>query len=76
MTPEEREELLVAHARGTLSAPDAVDAEQLMRSDPSAAAQFRAYREIADLIALSVPLRQADPALRERVLAAARRSRR
>ena len=76
MTPEEREELLAAHALGTLSTPDAVDAEQLIRSDPSAATQFRAYREIADLIALSVPLRRADPALRERVLAAARRGRR
>ncbi|MGE3856866.1 MAG: anti-sigma factor [Dehalococcoidia bacterium] len=76
MTPEEREELLAAHALGTLSAPDAADAEQLIRSDTSAAAQFRAYREIADLIALSVPLRRADPALRERVLAAARRGRR
>ncbi|MDA0301378.1 MAG: hypothetical protein O2822_02525 [Chloroflexi bacterium] len=76
MTPEEREELLAAHALGTLSAPDAADVEQLIRSDPTAAAQFRAYREIADLIALSVPLRQADPALRERVLSAARRSRR
>ncbi len=76
MTPEEREELLAAHALGTLSAPDAVDADHLIRTDPAAATQFRAYREIADLIALSVPLRRADPALRERVLAAARRSRR
>lgn len=76
MTPEEREELLAAHALGSLSAPDAADAERLIRADVSAAAQFRAYREIADLIALSVPLRRADPALRERVLAAARRGRR
>jgi len=76
MTPEEREELLAAHALGTLSAPDAIDAEQLIRADATASAQFRAYREIADLIALSVPLRRADPALRQRVLAAARRSRR
>lgn len=76
MTPEEREELLAAHALGTLSAPDAADADALIRTDPTANAQFRAYREIADLIALSVPLRQADPALRERVLAAARRGRR
>jgi hypothetical protein len=76
VTPEEREELLAGHALGTLSAPDAADADQLIRTDTAAAAQFRAYREIADLIALSVPLRTADPALRERVLAAARRSRR
>lgn len=75
MTPEEREELLAGHALGTLSAPDAADAAELMRSDARADAQFRAYREIADLIALSVPLRQADPALRARVLTAARRSR-
>ncbi len=75
MTPEEREELLAGHALGTLSAPDAEDAERLIRSDPRAAEQFRTFREIADLIALSVPLRRADPALRQRVLAAARQSR-
>ena len=75
MTPEEREELLAGHALGTLSAPDAADAERLVRSDGHAAEQFHAFREIADLIALSVPLRRADPALRARVLAAARRSR-
>ena len=76
MTPEEREELLAAHAFGTLSAPDAADVEEMLRHDGTAAAQLRAYHEIADLIALSVPLRRADPALRERVLSAARRSRR
>lgn len=76
MTPEEREELLAGHALGTLSLPDAADAERLVRSDATARAQFHTFREIADLIALSVPLRRADPALRERVLAAARRSRR
>ncbi|MFA7248238.1 MAG: hypothetical protein WC273_01235 [Dehalococcoidia bacterium] len=75
MTPEEREELLASHALGTLSAPDAADAERLMRSDSDAAAQYHAYREIADLIALSAPLRRAEPALRARVIAAARRSR-
>ena len=75
MTPEEREELLAGHALGTLSAPDAADAERLIRSDGHAAEQFRTFREIADLIALSVPLRRADPALRARVIAAARKSR-
>lgn len=75
MTPEEREELLAGHALGTLSAPDAADAERLVCADGHAAAQFHAFREIANLIALSVPLRRADPALRARVLAAARRSR-
>ncbi|MEX2373532.1 MAG: hypothetical protein WD800_06980, partial [Dehalococcoidia bacterium] len=39
-----------------------------------AAREFEAYRELADLIALSVPLRHADPALRERVIEAARRA--
>ncbi len=73
MTPEERESLLAAHALGTLSEPDARDAERLMRRDTAAAAEWRAYREIADLIALGAPQRQPDPALRERVLAAADR---
>jgi len=76
VTPEEREELLAGHALGTLSAPDAADAEQLIRTDRDAAAQFRANREIAALIALSVPLHRTDPVLRERVLAAARRGKR
>ena len=73
MTPEEREELLAGYALGSLSTPDAMDADRLVRSDLGAEAELRAYREIADLIALSVPLRQADPALKERVLTAARR---
>ncbi|TAJ20048.1 MAG: hypothetical protein EPO65_04985 [Dehalococcoidia bacterium] len=73
MTPEEREALLAAYALGTLSEPDQRDAERLVRVDATAAAEWRAYREIADLIALGAPQRQPDPSLRERVLAAARR---
>jgi ABC-type uncharacterized transport system YnjBCD permease subunit len=73
MTPEEREELLAAYALGTLSAPDASDVEALVASDDAAAADLAAYRELVDLIALSVPLGRADPALRDRVLAAAKR---
>lgn len=73
MTPEEREALLAAYALGTLSEPDSRDAERLMRSDASAAREWRAYREIADLIALAAPQRQPDPSLRDRVLSAARR---
>lgn len=73
VTPEEREALLAAYALGTLSEPDSRDAERLMRSDVSAAREWRAYREIADLIALAAPQRQPDPSLRDRVLAAARR---
>lgn len=73
MTPEEREALLAAHALGTLSEPDARDAERLVRMDPTAAAEWCAYREIADLIALSAPQRHPDPSLRDRILSAARR---
>lgn len=73
MTPEEREALLAAYALGTLSEPDARDAERLVRADATAAAEWRAYREIADLIALGAPQRQPDPSLRDRVLSAARR---
>lgn len=75
MTPEEREALLASYALGTLSAPDAIDAERLVRSDEDAAAEYETYRELADLIALSVPLRRADPSLRQRVIAAARSDR-
>ena len=75
MTPEEREELLAGYALGSLSTPDALDADRLVRTDASAEAELRAFREIADLIALSVPLRQADPALRQRVMSAARQGR-
>src|SRR3990172_763096 len=73
MTPEDRGARPAGYALGSLSAPDARDAERLARSDGHAAAELAAYREIADLIALSVPLREADPALRQRVLSAARR---
>ncbi len=73
MTPDEREDLLAGYALGTLSAPDAADAEALVASDAEAAADLAAYHELVDLIALSVPLGRADPHLRERVLAAARR---
>ncbi len=74
MTPEEREALLAGFALGTLSDPDARDAEYLVRTDTLAAREFEAYRDLADMIALSVPLRRADPSLRERVIRAARRS--
>ncbi len=74
MTPEEREELLAAYALGTLSAQDAVAVEHLVRTDSTAAADLTAYHEMVDLIALSAPLRRADPTLRERVLRAARRA--
>jgi len=74
LTPEEREELLAAYALGTLSAPDADAVEQLVRTDSAAAADLSAYHEMVDLIALSAPLRRADPSLRDRVVHAARRS--
>ncbi len=73
MTPEEREELLAAYALGTLSRPDAQAVEDLVQSDRGAADALRSYHEVVDLIALSVPLRRADPALRGRVMEAARR---
>jgi len=73
VTPEEREELLAAYALGTLPDQEAADVEALVRADPSAAADLAAYYEIVDLIALSAPLRRADPSLRRRVLEGARR---
>lgn len=73
MTPEEREELLAAYALGTLPAPDAAAVEDLVQSDRAAAADLESYHEIVDLLALSVPLRRADPQLRARVMEAARR---
>jgi len=73
VTAEERQELLAGYALGTLSEPDARAAERLVRSDADAAAELASYHEIVDLIALSAPLRRADPTLRERVLRAARR---
>ena len=75
MRAEEREQLLTAYALGTLSEPDAAAVSDLVRSDSTAAAELAAYHDIVDLIALSAPLRRADPALRSRVLQAARRER-
>jgi hypothetical protein len=74
MRPEEREELLAAYALDALSGPEAIAVEALVRDDPSAAEQLAGYHEIVDLIALDVPLRHADPALRTRVLRAAKRT--
>jgi len=74
MTPEEREALIAGYALGSLSDPDARDAERLIRTDEDAAQEYEAYVDLAGMIALSVPLRHADPALRERVLEVARRS--
>ena len=76
MRAEEREELLTAYALGTLSEPDATVVRDLVRSDAAAAAELAGYHDIVDLIALSAPLRRADPSLRARVLEAARRERR
>lgn len=75
MRPEEREELLTAYALGTLSEPDTAAVRDLVRSDGDAAEELAGYHEIVDMIALSAPLRHADPALRSRVIAAARRER-
>ena len=72
MTPEERDELLAAYALGSLSGPEANAVEELVRSDPEAARQLAEYQEVADLVALDAPLQRADPALRARVLRAAR----
>ncbi|MEE8337533.1 MAG: anti-sigma factor [Dehalococcoidia bacterium] len=76
MRAEEREELLTAYALETLSEHDAAAVHDLVRSDRSAAEELAGYHEIVELIALSAPLRHADPALRSRVLTAARRDRR
>ena len=73
MRPEEREDLLAAYALGSLSGAETAAVEDVVRADPSAATQLAAYHEIVDLIALDVPLHRADPALRDRVLRAARR---
>ena len=72
MTPEEREELLAAYALGTLRGPEAAEVEELVRTDRGAARDLAAYHEMVDFLALSVPLRRADPCLRDRVLNAAR----
>ena len=74
MTPEERAELLAAYALGTLPAAEAAEVEALVRGDSAAARELASYHELVDLVALSVPLRRADPALRTRVLTAARSS--
>jgi len=74
VTPEEREALLSGYALGSLSEPDARDAEYLIRSDPDAAREYQAYLDLADLIALSVPMRRANPAIRDQVIEAARRT--
>lgn len=76
MRTEEREELFTAYALGTLSEHDAATVRDLVRSDRAAAEELAGYHEIIDMIALSAPLRHADPALRSRVLTAARRERR
>ena len=73
MRREEREELLTAYALGSLPGAEARAVEDLVRSDATAAAELAGYHEIVDLIALSAPLRRADPSLRRRVVAAARR---
>ena len=73
MKQEEREELLAAYALGSLPSAEARVVEDLVRSDAAAAAELAGYHEIVDLIALSAPLRRADPLLRRRVVAAARR---
>ena len=75
MTPDEREALLAGYALGSLSDPDARDAERLIRNDVTAEREYEAYLDLADMIAMSVPLRRADPTLRVRVLEAARRTR-
>ena len=75
MTPEEREALLASYALGTLSAPDVEDVERLIASDPEAAAEVDRLQEIAALMSLAAPVRQPSPALRQRVLDAARRTR-
>jgi hypothetical protein len=73
---EEREELFTAYALGTLSEHDAATVRDLVRSDRKAADELAGYHEIVDMIALSAPLRHADPALRSRVITAARRDQR
>ena len=72
MTPEERDELLTAYALGTLPGSEAAAVEELVRRDSTAARELARYHEIVDYVALSAPLRRADPALRARVLGAAR----
>lgn len=74
MTPEEREDLLTAYALGTLRGPEAAAVEALVRTDSAAARDLAAYHELVDFVALSAPLRRADPSLRDRVLQAARAS--
>jgi anti-sigma-K factor RskA len=73
VTPEEREELLAAYALGTLPPAEMTAVEDLVRADRAAAADLASYHEIVDLLALSVPLRRADPQLRTRIIDAARR---
>ena len=73
MRPDEREELLAAHALGALAGPEADEVEALVRRDPGAAEQLAVYREIADLLGVETPLRAVDPATLERMLRSARR---
>lgn len=76
MTSEERDAQLAAYALGSLSGSEANAVEELARTDPAAARELAEYQEVADLIALDAPLERADPALRARVLRAARQTER
>jgi anti-sigma-K factor RskA len=75
MTPEERDELLTAYALGTLPGSEAAAVEDLVRRDSTAARELARYHEIVELVALSAPLRRADPGLRARLLDTARADR-
>jgi hypothetical protein len=62
----------MSYALGTLRGPEAAAVEALVRTDRTAGSELAAYHELVDFVALSAPLRRADPSLRDRVLEAAR----
>lgn len=75
VTPEERDDLLSGYVLGLLGRDETAAIEQLITRDAAAARELAALRAVTDLIALDVPLRRADPSLRQRVLTAARADR-
>ena len=69
MTKEQRQEQVCLHAVGALPADEVAGLEEVLRHDRALRAEFEAWRDVSDSLAMSIPQVAPPPGLKQKIFA-------